>query len=115
MEEQLTYHDLYITTAAIPRTSISRLPYGVKVTCSRVTGWSLLDESDGYNQARLLAGEYDDKWLRLDVDGHVILDTEHWVDEEGEPLALTTATAAGVPRGWSGIVDDGVPLMGVQP
>jgi hypothetical protein len=76
-----SYHDLHITTAQIPRTSIFNLPYGLQVTCSRVAGWQLwempqvipLDVSRGI----LLAEEYGgpEKWLVLDVAGHVIADS----------------------------------------
>jgi hypothetical protein len=74
-----TYHDLHITTATIPRTSIFSLPYTLEVHCTRVTGWQLwrigsraLGDTDV-----LLAGEYagPDEWLVLDVAGHVILDS----------------------------------------
>jgi hypothetical protein len=79
-----SYHDLHITTAQIPRTSIFNLPYGLLVTCDRTAGWELRD----MNQMRrpkglpaspgvLLAGEYGGagKWLVLDVAGHVIVDS----------------------------------------
>lgn len=74
-----SYHDLHITTAHIPRTSISDLPFGYEVTCNRVGGWCLWD---GNNQR--LAGEYDEG-LRLDVAGHVICDslTEPIAEEQG--------------------------------
>lgn len=74
-----SYHDLHITTAAIPRTSIFNLPYGVNVSCTRVSGWELRQQMDhmNYPESVLLAGEYDgpEKWLVLDVAGHVILDS----------------------------------------
>lgn len=72
----------------------------------------------GKSTARLLAGEYDDKWLRLDVAGHVILDTEHRTREEESEEMFQAAIANPqkmVPNGWSGIVDNGVPLQGIQP
>jgi hypothetical protein len=73
-----SYHDLHITTAEIPRTSIFNLPYGLEVVCNRVTGW-YLTRLDGCSPGArwVLAGEYDgpDKWLVLDVAGHVILDS----------------------------------------
>lgn len=34
----LSYHHLYVTTAQIPRTRLSGLPYGLWITCNRVTG-----------------------------------------------------------------------------
>lgn len=79
-----SYHDLYITTAQIPRTRLWDLPYGLEVYCTRTTGWELRDVNqtlrpDGLPSSRgvLLAGEYDglEKWLVLDVAGHVILDS----------------------------------------
>lgn len=70
-----SYHDLHITTAEIPRTSIFNLPYGYEVHCSRTAGWQLWNMNDGYERARLIAGEYAgrDKWLVLDVGGIVIV------------------------------------------
>jgi hypothetical protein len=69
-----TYHDLHITTATIPRTSIFNLPFGVIVTCTRVGGWEVWNRWDGIEE--LLGGEYHiTKWLRLDVGGHVIVDS----------------------------------------
>ena len=65
----MSYHDLHITTATIPRTSIFDLPYGTEVICNRVSGWSL---ARGDEQ---IAGEYDENGLRLDVAGHVIVDS----------------------------------------
>ena len=67
MVETSSYHDLHITTADIPRTSIFNLPYGYEVSCTRVSGWRL------WRETALVAGEYD-QGLRLDVGGHVICD-----------------------------------------
>jgi len=64
-----TYHDLHITTATVPRTSIFDLPYGVEVYCNRVGGWSVVRGDEQ------IAGEYDENGLRLDVAGHVIVDS----------------------------------------
>lgn len=84
------YHDLHITTAQIPRTSIFNLPYGLQVTCSRVSGWELWDMNQVQHPKGLpasrgvqIAGEYDgpEKWLVLDVAGHVIVDSRR--DPEG--------------------------------
>lgn len=72
-----SYHDLHITTAEIPRTSIFNLPYGLRVTCCRVAGWELWRHRDlNAGEYELIAGEYDgpEKWLVLDVAGHVIVD-----------------------------------------
>jgi hypothetical protein len=63
-----SYHDLFITTEEMPRTSIFNLPYGLEVSCTRVRGWSL------WSGPTLVAGEYD-KGLRLDVNGVVICDS----------------------------------------
>ena len=85
-----SYHDLHITTAQTPRTSIFNLPYGLQVTCSRVAGWQLWDMNQTQYpkglrpvQGVLIAGEYDgpDSWLVLDVAGHVIVDSRR--DPEG--------------------------------
>ena len=67
----LSYHDLHITTPAIERTSISNLPFVVHVFCTRVAGWEVWN----MNPERLIAGEYHTGGLRLDVAGHVIVDT----------------------------------------
>lgn len=78
-----SYHDLHITTAQIPRTSIFNLPYGLQVMCTRTSGWELWDmnqvqHAKGLPPSRgvLVAGEYGGvgKWLVLDVAGHVIVD-----------------------------------------
>lgn len=63
-----TYHDVYITTAEIPRTSIFNLPFGYEVSCNRVGGWSL------WLNGRQVGGEYD-AGLRIDVAGHIICDS----------------------------------------
>jgi len=68
--ERVSYHDLHITTETIPRTSIFNLPYGVMVTCTRVEGWRVWNDG-----GKLLGGEYDQEGLRLDVGGHVIVDS----------------------------------------
>lgn len=69
MSESVSYHDLCITTADIPRTSIFDLPYGYEVTCTRVGGWCL------WWEAVQVAAEYGSRGLRLDVAGHVICDS----------------------------------------
>lgn len=66
-----TYHDLYITTAEMVRTSIFDLPFDMMVTCTRVGGWEL------WQDRVLIAGEYHDDGMRLDVAGHVIVDSLH--------------------------------------
>ena len=71
-----SYHDLHVTTAEIPRSSIFNLPYGIEVSCCRATGWRLVIAHDD-GTSDVLAGEYEgrDKWLVLDVAGHVIVDS----------------------------------------
>jgi len=64
-----SYHDLHIETRLTPRTSISDLPFNIKITCTRVGGWELWSED------RLIAGEYNNDGLRLDVKGHIIVDS----------------------------------------
>jgi hypothetical protein len=76
-----SYHSLHITTADIPRTSIFNLPYGLEVICNRVGGWCLWGTTEpgpgAKPQSRLIAGEYEGpkRWLVLDVDGHIIVDS----------------------------------------
>jgi len=66
----VSYHDLHITTADISRRSIFDMPYGYEVTCTRVGGWKL------WRGKEFVAGEYGGMdGLRLDVDGHVIVDS----------------------------------------
>lgn len=65
-----SYHDLYITTASIARTSIFDLPYGLIVMCTRTGGWELWLRTD-----RQIGGEYGERGLRLDVNGVVIVDS----------------------------------------
>lgn len=71
----VSYHDLHITTATMPRTRIFDLPYSTRVTCTRCGGWEVWEVQDGTE--RQLAGEYAGagKGLRLDVSGHVIVDS----------------------------------------
>lgn len=75
--EKPSYHDLHITTAEISRTSIFNLPYDLQVMCCRVAGWQLWRTATHPANWQLLAGEYDNpsKWLVLDVQGHVIVDS----------------------------------------
>ena len=72
-----SYHDLHVTTADIPRTSIFNLPYGLEVICNRVTGYRLYRMGEHRGEEILIAGEFDgpDHWLVLDVAGCVITDT----------------------------------------
>lgn len=81
-----TYHDLHITAPGIPRKSIFNLPYGLEVSCCRVTGWQLWDVRMPREQSVLIGGEYDgpEHWLILDVAGHVIVDS--YARQEYHPL-----------------------------
>jgi len=82
-----SYHDLHITTTSIERTSIFDLPYNLLVTCTRAGGWELWDHD---RKAPAIAGSFKDpgplciaseyrgradEGLRLDVAGHVIVDS----------------------------------------
>lgn len=94
-----SYHDVHITTEKIPRASIFNLPYGLAVHCTRVSGWQLWDMSDGIHNAKLLAAEYEDlrKWLVIDVDGHVIIDSRKY-----DPITLAGPGPDGsIPTGQS--------------
>lgn len=78
-----SYHNLYVTTAKIQRTRIFDLPYGLEVTCTRSGGWQLwraktyLPTGHVAAESEVVAEEYaaPGKGLRLDVDGHVIVDS----------------------------------------
>ena len=76
------YHDLYITTPSIRRTSIFNLPYSIQLHCTRTAGWQVWEVWNG--QEKLLAGEYEgpDKGLLLDVNGVIIVDSL----TQGHPL-----------------------------
>lgn len=71
-----SYHDLFITTAKIPRTSIFNLPFRISVRCSRTGGWAVWALKEGDLKEELLGGEYDydeetgEGWLILDVAGY---------------------------------------------
>lgn len=79
----MSYHDLYITTSFFDRTSIFNLPYSIQVICTRTGGWEVWEIWDGTE--RQLGGEWagPEKWLVLDVAGHVILDSR----KEDEAIA----------------------------
>jgi hypothetical protein len=70
-----SYHDLHITTAELPRTSIFNLPFNLMVTCTRTGGWELWRMDGGEGKETLIANEYGANGLRLDVAGHVIVDS----------------------------------------
>lgn len=71
-----TCHKVHVTTATIPRTSIVYLPDDYGLTCDGANGWRLLRAGDSAEGSRVVvAGEFDKNGLRLDVDGHVIVDS----------------------------------------
>lgn len=76
-KDKISYHNLHITTAKIPRKSIFNLPYGLEVSCNRVSGWTLWNTWEKQGEHEKLASEYgdDDEWLVLDVNGFVICDS----------------------------------------
>ncbi len=96
--EAPSYHDLHITTAEIGRTSIFNLPYDLQVMCCRVAGWQLWRTATHPSGWILLAGEYDnpDKWLVLDVSGHVIVDSRRPGAPEEPPPGLVLGDGDGV-------------------
>ena len=80
-----SYHGLHITTADLPRTSIPNLPFGLAVTCTRIAGWELWQKSA--NGSVLLASEFGENGLRLDVDGRIIVDSLSLANPTLEPTA----------------------------
>ena len=74
-----TYHALHITTDTIDRTSIFDLPFGVQVICTRAGGWEVWHSERPPEAPTLIAAEYPAAYpvsgLRLDVAGHVIVDS----------------------------------------
>jgi hypothetical protein len=71
-----SYHDLHLTTPTLPRTSLFNLPFDIEVSCTRAGGWEV------WRSKQCIGGEYHgpDKWLLLDVGGHVICDTRPQLD-----------------------------------
>lgn len=70
-----SYHDLHITTETMDRTSICDLPFDVQVMCTRSGGWEIWRRPDEDGEQEVLAGEFSNDRLRLDVGGVVIVDT----------------------------------------
>lgn len=79
----LSYHDLHITTPKLARTAISNLPFRVQVSCTRTAGWTVWAMAEGSLPDEQLGGEFSEGGLRLDVAGHVIVDTLKEMAEEG--------------------------------
>lgn len=69
-----SYHDLFVETPTIPRTSIFNLPLNLEVSCMRTSGWQLWRRERTGHRTQL-AGELHDVGLRLDVAGRVIVDS----------------------------------------
>lgn len=81
--EPPSYHDLHITTPTIERTSIFNLPFRVHVMCSRVGGWEAWAMKEQDLPEERLGGEFGgEKWLVLDVAGHVICDGREGNDDD---------------------------------
>ena len=77
--ERLSYHDVYVTTELVPRTSLFNLPYNIELRCTRIAGWELIENTCGVTkqptEARILGSEYGaDAGLTIDVAGTTILD-----------------------------------------
>lgn len=67
--------DVFVTTQQIPRTDVSRLPYGVVLTYTRVGDWSLGYTPVADQPFHTKAINLSKDGLRVDIDGHVIFDT----------------------------------------
>jgi len=93
-----SYHDLHVTTAKIPRTSIFSLPFSYDVRCCRTAGWQLW-QLHGAGNEELLAGEYDNGGLRLDVGGAIICDSlDPFMERSSFPF-LSIARRRSIPYG----------------
>lgn len=67
-----SYHDLVIETKLIEPTSISNLPFGYELSCSRTSGWTLS------LFGRVVAYEYPDEQcsgLRVTINNFVVVDS----------------------------------------
>lgn len=79
-----SYHALNLTTKTIPRTPLVQLQDRIDVTCGVGSGWEawrIVTNNDPKaskpTTAVRLGGEFTpDNWLRLDVAGHIIVDSE---------------------------------------
>ena len=79
-----SYHALNLTTKTIPRTPLVRFQDRIDVTCGKVSGWEawhIVTNTDPKahkpTTAVRLGGEFTpDNWIRLDVAGHIIVDSE---------------------------------------
>ena len=67
-----SYHDLVIETKLIEPTSISNLPFGYELSCSRTSGWTLS------LFGRQVAYEYPDEQcsgIRVTINNFVVVDS----------------------------------------
>lgn len=71
---RLSYHDLYVTVEGQERVRFSDLNFGHMLICTRVGAWELWHKSDEGKET-LVAGEFDTTGLRLDVNGHDIINS----------------------------------------
>lgn len=63
----VSYHDVHVTVPHLGRVALCNLPYGYKITCTRVGGWEL------WNEVGCIGGEFNKEWpLVIDVAGEVI-------------------------------------------
>ena len=89
-----THHALHITTETIARTSIFNLPFGVQVICTRAGGWEVWHSERPPEAPTLIAAEYPAAYpvsgLRLDVAGHVIVDSLTPRGRRRQRAAMTT-------------------------
>lgn len=70
----MSYHDTFITTKIIPRTSIFNLPFRTRIQCSRVSGWEVWALKERELPEELLGAEYSFEFpLRLDIRGKFII------------------------------------------
>lgn len=76
-DNDFSYHDVYVETSQLKRTSIFDLPFNFLLTCNRVGGWSL------FRNGVTIGSEYGGvgKGLKIDVDGVVILDALEQSDD----------------------------------
>lgn len=80
-----SYHDVHLTTKEFARRRIADMAYEYELSCTRVAGWQLWFREDPADRSkdRLVGGEYEtDKFLVIDIEGHIILDSRKKVRDE---------------------------------
>lgn len=78
IKNSFSYHDIHVTAEGLARRSIFNMSYGYEISCTRSRGWTLwYMPFSGELKPKLVGGEYEgpDKWLVIDVDGFVIVDS----------------------------------------